>query len=333
VRRCVKCVLPETFPGVTINVDGICNHCAKAKSAREIDGVKQDYKGRFDGLVEQYRGKGAYDAIMCYSGGKDSTFTLAVLREQYDLRVLAFVFDNGFMSAQTPANIAKVAEHLGLDTILFKPRFDMMKRLFRECARRSIYPAKTLERASTICTTCMGLLKFSALRVALEKRIPFIAYGWSPGQAPIRSSIMKNNPQMAKSMQKGIFDPLYKLVGEEIRPYFLADEHFASDREFPYNVSPLAFLDYDEHAIIEKNAALGWVPPTDTDANSTNCLLNSFGNMVHKRQFNFHPYVFEMSNLVREGYLDREAALKKITEPEDTDTVAYVAERLELDNA
>jgi hypothetical protein len=38
------------------------------------------------------------------------------------------------------------------------------------------------------------LVKFTGLKIALEKQIPIMAWGWSPGQAPIRSSIMKINP-------------------------------------------------------------------------------------------------------------------------------------------
>ena len=34
------------------------------------------------------------------SGGKDSTYTLSLLRQRYNLRVLAVTFDNGFISPQ-----------------------------------------------------------------------------------------------------------------------------------------------------------------------------------------------------------------------------------------
>jgi len=239
-------------------------------------------------------------------------------------------FDNGFLPHRTRENIDNVVTNLGIDHILVKPRFDVLKKIFRQCSHSSIYPAKALERASTICTSCMGIVKYSALRLALEKRIPFIAFGWSPGQAPITSSIMKNNPQMVKMMQKSIYRPLYEIVGDEIAPYFLEESYFGGSYEFPYNVSPLAFLDYDEKDILQKIQSLGWEAPSETDANSTNCLLNSFANRVHKDQFGFHPYAFEMANLVREGYMNRDAALEKITRTEDTKTIEFVKKKLEL---
>ncbi len=328
MKRCIRCVLPETFPGIRFDKDGICNFCLEFEGLEYLEGKKAEYRQKFERLVRDYRGKSSYDALMCYSGGKDSTYTLTVLKEKYDLNILAITFDNGFLSEQAIKNIRIVVENLGTDHIFFKPRFDMLKKIFTKCAKNNIYPPKTIERASTICISCMGIVKFSALRVALEKNIPFITFGWSPGQAPITSSVMKNNPQMVKMMQNAIFEPLYMLVGDEIKPYFLEEAHFNGSYHFPYNISPLAFLEYSEEKIYQKISQLGWEAPQDTDANSTNCLINSFAIRIHKKQFNFHPYVFELAKLVREGYLNRDIALEKINKAEDTATVALVKNKL-----
>ena len=331
MERCTKCVLPETFPGIKFNSEGICNFCTSFEGVEHMEGKKQEYRQKFKALLGDYKGTGTYDALMCYSGGKDSSYTMAVLKEDYNLKILSLTFDNGFLPEQTLKNIDNVVSNVGVDHILLKPRFGILKKIFGECSKSSIYPPKTIERASTICTSCMGIVKYSALRLALEKNIPFIAFGWSPGQAPIKSSIMKNNPRMIKMMQKSIFDPLFKIAGDDIRPYFLEESHFTASYRFPYNISPLAFLDYNEDAIIEEIKKYGWEAPKDTDANSTNCLLNSFGNMVHKKQFGFHPYAFEMAKLVREGYVERDVALGKITSKEDKTTVAMVEKKLELE--
>ena len=55
--------------------------------------------------LEQEKGKSDYDCALAYSGGKDSSYTLYVLREIFNLRVLALVFDNGFLSDQAKKNI------------------------------------------------------------------------------------------------------------------------------------------------------------------------------------------------------------------------------------
>jgi predicted PP-loop superfamily ATPase len=330
VKRCRNCLLPETFPGVKFNEDGICNHCLNFKGVENLEKKKQEYRKRFEDLVAEYKGKYSYDALMGYSGGKDSTYTLYLLKKDYGLNPLAVTFDNGFLPPQTIQNIQTVTDELGIDHILFKPRFDMTRKIFGESSRRNIYSAQTLTRASTICNSCMNIVKFGSLRMSIEKGIPFVAFGWSPGQIPITSSIMKNNPKIIRMMQKAVFDPLHELVGDDIRPYFLEEEHFKQEDRFPYNISPLAFLEYDEEKIYEKIFEMGWKVPQDIDANTTNCLLNSFANIVHKDRYGYHPYVFEMAKLVREGFLPREKALQKITEPENPKTVEMVRKKLGL---
>ena len=330
MNRCIKCILPETFPGIRFNEEGVCNFCLEFKGLKHLEDKKTEYRKKFETLVNEYKGKNSYDALMCYSGGKDSTYTSIILKNEYKLNILAITFDNGFVSDQAFRNIKNVVENVGIDHIIIKPRFDILKRIFCECADHNIYSLKTIERASTICTSCMGLVKFSALRMTIEKNIPFIAFGWSPGQAPITSSIMKNNPQMLKMMQEAIFEPLYHIVGDAIKPYFLEEKHFNGSYRFPYNIHPLAFLGYNEEKVYETIYKYGWKAPQDTDANSTNCLLNSYANVVHKKQFHFNPYSLELANLVREGYLNRELALEKINEIEDPETVAFVQKKLGL---
>ncbi len=330
LRVCSKCALPETFPGIRFNEEGVCNICLEFKGIGSEQAKKAEYREKFEALVKEYKGSSTYDALMCYSGGKDSTQTLAILKEKYELNVLAVSIDNGFVSPQAFENIRTVVEKLGVDHIFFKPRFDILAKIFRHCANKDIYPPKALERASAICTSCMAIVKYSTLRIAVEKDIPFIAYGWSPGQAPVTSSIIKNNPGMVKIMQKSLYDPMYQIVGSEIRPYFLEDKHFGGSYRFPYYVHPLAFLDYNEEAVYQNIALLGWKPPEDTDANSTNCLLNSFANVVHKQRLGFHPYALEMANLVREGYIDRDTALGRLNQQENPNIVAMVREKLAL---
>jgi len=330
MKICKNCILPETFPGIRFDEEGVCNFCQDFKGKNSLAESKEKYRKKFEDLLEKYKGRNSYDCLMAYSGGKDSTYTLTLLRKKYNLKILALTFDNGFIPQVTFQNIRNVAENLGIDHLLFKPRFDLLKKIFLASIQSDLYSKKTLERASTICTSCMGLVKFSSLRTALEKNIPFIAYGWSPGQAPLSSSIFKNNKNMLKTMQNAIFNPLYKIAGEEIKPYFLDQHHFEKDSEFPYNISPLAFSEYDEGTIFKNMQDLGWKKPEETDPNSTNCLLNGFANLVHKEKFGFHPYSLELANLVREGYLDRQEALNRINAPEDSDTVDRVRRKLGL---
>lgn len=328
MRICTKCVLPETFPTIEFDPEGVCNYCRSFKGEGYRDELRKQYRQRFEVLAKELRGRGDYDVLMAYSGGKDSTYTLDIFKNLFGLRVLALTFDHGFVSPYAMRNMKTVTDYLGIDHVIFKPSFELLRKVFSLSAQGQLYSKKTLERASTICTSCMSLVKSISLKTALEKGIPFIGYGWSPGQAPVQSSVMRTSPAFMKATQKAVFEPLYDKLGEEVRPYFLQDGDFDRSDRFPYNIHPLAFLDYDEKRIFARIREMGWEPPKDTDPNSTNCLMNAFANQVHLGQWGFHPYAFEMAGLVRMGIVSREEALRRLAEPPDGAIIELVKERL-----
>lgn len=286
---------------------------------------------KFQSLLSTHKSSpGAYDVLLAYSGGKDSTFILDLLRNQYGLRVLALTFDHGFVSPYALENIRRVVETLGIDHMTFKPDFQVIQRIFRFSLEHEFHPPKALERASSICNSCMGLVKFVTLRTAIEKEIPFVAYGWSPGQAPIQSAILKNNASFVRKAQDLFLQPLEQALGPKVHTYFLEARHFEQGEKtsLPYNINPLAFLTYDEEEIYQRIHVLGWQPPRDTDPNSTNCLLNGFANEVHLERHHYHPYAMEMAGLVRQGLLSREEALSRLSEPVDGEIIEQVKAKL-----
>ena len=330
MKICAKCVLPETFPGIHFDEHGVCNFCRDFNGEEALKEEKQEYYHKFQDLIKQVKGKSDYDVTLAYSGGKDSTYTLYLLNKIFKLRVLAITFDNGFISEQAFKNIRTVCENLAVDSIVFKADFQILKKVFSAGIQNTMYSPKALERASTICTSCIGLVKFTALKITLEKQIPLMAWGWSPGQAPIRSAIMKINPALFKSTQEMYRKPMHDLVGDEINRYFLTDEQFKS-HDFPYNVSPLAFMDYDEQNITKKIAQLGWSMPQGLDNNSTNCLLNIFANQVHIQKHHFHPYALEIAGMVRTKVMSRDEGMEKIYgSKESLEVINLVKTKLEI---
>jgi len=325
---CSVCALPETFPTIKFDRNGVCNYCRSFSGKPYQEELKKRYREKLERLLKDQIGKGDYDLLMSYSGGKDSTYTLDIFKNYFNLRVLALTFDHGFVSAYAMKNMKTVTDRLGVDHIIFKPNFQLLKKVFNLSMNVNLYSQKTLERASTICTSCMSFVKFISLRTAIEKEIPFIGYGWSPGQAPIQSAVMKTSATFLQASQKAVFGPLYEKIGDEIKPYFLPEEYFRRSDFFPYNLHPLALMDYDEEKIYQRIKELGWEPPQDTDPNSTNCLLNSFANRIHQEQYGFHPYAFEIAGLIRMGVLSREEGLKRLDQPGDERVIEEVREKL-----
>jgi len=333
LRLCTRCILPETFPGISFDNEGICSHCRREEKAlAKSPEKKASYRDRLDTLIADIKDTSpTYDAVMAYSGGKDSSYTLKLLKERYGLRILAITFDNHFVSPMAWKNISTVTDALSVDHLSFRPPWKVAKAMFSRTAQEDIFPTPTLLRASAICTACIGLVKNIILKTALEMSVPMVTFGWSPGQAPIQSAIMKTNPGLTKQSMKALKKAFPEEIANEVRQYFIPDAYFEKFRtSFPYNVHPLAFFDYDEDAIKNELVAMGWQAPSDTDTNSTNCLLNAFANQCHLERHRFHPYVWEIANMVRQGVMSREEGIEKIYSEQKQEMVEYAKKRLEL---
>jgi hypothetical protein len=332
-KLCSRCILPETFPRITFDSDGVCSHCRQEESIlAEASAKKEKYRRHLDELILEIKGKApTYDAIMAYSGGKDSSYTLKLLKERYGLRILALTFDNNFIAPAAWENIRKITDHLEIDQINFRYPWPPMRELFRVTAQKDIFPAPTLLRASSICTACITIVKSLVLKTALEMSIPLAAFGWSPGQAPIQSAIMKTIPASIRQNQSVLRKAFPSITSLNPHPFFLPEKYYEGYKDrFPYNIHPLAFFDYDENQIKSQLEGLGWRAPTDTDTNSTNCLLNALANENHIQRHRFHPYVLEIANMVRQGVMSREEGIEKIYTEQNKEMVAYGKEKLGL---
>lgn len=331
LKRCTKCVLSENFPRIKFDEQGVCNFCRDellySTEQEQIDIAKIEITKLFD----DYRGKAEYDAILCYSGGKDSTYTLKLAVEKYKLNILAFTLDNGFISPCAFKNIEKVVSRLGVDQITYRPSYKFMTSLFRLSSLETIYNPKTLMRISANCNSCITIVNITALKYALEKEIPFILAGFTLGQIPSNTIYYKNNYDFFRESRKPFLDKFKAHLGNEVSRYMEIDDSLIKRSGFyPYNINLLTLENITESEIIEKILPLGWEKPGNVDGCSTNCLINSFNNHIHQKKFGYSPYELELSHLIRKNLISREEALQKIYD-QPVDQIEYVFRELQID--
>ncbi len=317
--RCVKCILPESFPGITFDSEGICSVCTIFNEQKQHIPSLEKLKTKFDQLVSENKSDDSkYNALVAFSGGKDSTYLVYKLKETYGLNILAFTFDNGFISESTFTNMRTVMERLAVDHIIFKPRHDLIKRIFSTSASDDIYPTSLLKFGSSICISCIRMVNNLSLKTAIEKNIPMVMLGNSPGQLiQSENEIIYQDNRIPYELKKGLFKPLADKVGDEVYQYLLLDKKDYQTKPFPHTINPFPIIGYDETAIYKTISELGWRRPEDVDPNSSNCQLNSLGIVKHKEKLNFHPYDYEMSMLVRLGKISREEALRRVEDPDN----------------
>ena len=79
LKRCTKCILPETMPFIIFDEEGVCNYCHNYQMKNIAKPKEELFK-----LVESYRKKGdIFDCIVPFSGGRDSSYGLHLIVNEF----------------------------------------------------------------------------------------------------------------------------------------------------------------------------------------------------------------------------------------------------------
>lgn len=113
LKRCTRCILPETMPFIEFDEEGVCNYCRGYKKV-QVRGHEALMKA-----VEPYRRtNGEPDCIVSVSGGRDSTYGLHYVKNVLELNPIAYTYDWGMVTDLARRNISRICGKLGIEHIL-----------------------------------------------------------------------------------------------------------------------------------------------------------------------------------------------------------------------
>lgn len=113
LRRCTRCVLPETMPFVSFDAEGVCAYC-RAHQPLRVQG-----RDALEALVAPYRrGDGKPDCVVGVSGGRDSLFGLHYLKTVLGMTPVAYTYDWGMVTDLARRNVSRICGRLGVEHIL-----------------------------------------------------------------------------------------------------------------------------------------------------------------------------------------------------------------------
>lgn len=127
LRRCTRCVLPETYPFISFDDQGVCNYCNNYE--------KQTFLGRdaLEEILSKYRSKnGEPDCILGFSGGRDSCYALHILKNEYGMNPIAYTYDWAMVTDLARRNQAKVTGKLGVELIIRAADIHTKRRYIRK---------------------------------------------------------------------------------------------------------------------------------------------------------------------------------------------------------
>jgi hypothetical protein len=113
LRRCTKCLLPESFPFIEYDVNGVCQFCRQHKK-KPLLGM-----AALNQLADQARRTdGGADCLVPISGGRDSCYGLHYIKKELGLNPVAYTYDWGFVTDLARRNISRMCGELNIEHIL-----------------------------------------------------------------------------------------------------------------------------------------------------------------------------------------------------------------------
>lgn len=113
LKRCSRCILPETMPYIRFDAQGVCNYCHSYKKSNQPKDPQ-----RFIELIEPYRRNQGYDCIVPFSGGRDSCYALHMIVNELKLKPITYTYDWGMVTDVGRRNIALMCGALGVENIV-----------------------------------------------------------------------------------------------------------------------------------------------------------------------------------------------------------------------
>ena len=127
LRRCTKCILPETFPGISFDEHGVCNYC------RDYTKIHVTGGEALEKLVAPYRsGSDEPDCIVGFSGGRDSSYMLHYVKKILKMNPIAFTYDWGMVTDLARRNQARICGKLGVEQVIISADIAKKREYIRE---------------------------------------------------------------------------------------------------------------------------------------------------------------------------------------------------------
>ena len=77
MKKCSKCLLPETYETIEYSDDNSCNICNSVTTIKKNIDWNERYKD-LEKIIEKHRGKGDYDCMVPFSGVKIVLFSFCI---------------------------------------------------------------------------------------------------------------------------------------------------------------------------------------------------------------------------------------------------------------
>ncbi len=322
MKRCSKCILPENIPGIKFDSDGVCNYCRNYKKIRP--------KGEeaLEKILSEYRNNpaGKYDCIMTYSGGRDSSYVLYQLVKKHKMRVLCLTIDSGLITEYAWRNMEQAKKILGIDQVILKENPEkVLKHVGQNIKAWIKRPSLAMVPIFMVGDKNANKTMVNFCR---KQNLSLLVSGGASG---IEDGVMKagfaGSPKEPFRFNR--FDA-FKLAWGYAKEYLKNPRYLNGSViytikgwlgwfmfRFPYTKEWLNYFQYikwDEEELLKTiREELNWKSPPDTILTwRTDDATSPWYNFLYYSMAGFTENDELLSNMIREGMINREKALARV---------------------
>jgi N-acetyl sugar amidotransferase len=171
MKKCTKCLVPETVDTIAFDEAGVCSVCRQIEFKKEkIDWTQRG--AQLQEIIAKHRDKGLYDCIVPYSGGKDSVFQLWYIVTQLKLKPLVVRYNHWGYRPLVDENNTRVFKQLGVDVVELTTSFHVVRELMLE----------SLKRRGDFCWHCHTGIYAGVMHMAVRFETPLLFWGESTAE-------------------------------------------------------------------------------------------------------------------------------------------------------
>lgn len=123
LRRCVRCVQPESVPFVGLDENGVCIDC------RNHNPITTKGRAALEDVIAK---RGSRKVLVPLSGGRDSCFALHYIKTELGLDPIAYTYDWGMVTDLARRNCSRMCSKLGIEHIIVSADIPQKRRYIRK---------------------------------------------------------------------------------------------------------------------------------------------------------------------------------------------------------
>jgi len=342
LKRCKKCILPETMPFIKFNENGICNYCENYSPKNS-----PKPKETLIELLKSYEKFSGKKCIVPFSGGRDSSYALHIIKKELGMDPITMTYDWGMVTDLARRNISRMCSELGVENIIIADNIELKRKNIR------------MNLKSWLKKPHLGMLN---ILMAGDKHF-FRHIETIKKELQISLNIWGMNPMEVTHFKAGFlgFSPdfetkqvFYTGLSSQIRYQFLrfkemvknpsyfnsslwdtlSGEYYRSVKRQTDFYNAYDYWHWDEEVINKTLEGYSWETAVDTSSTwRIGDGTAAFYNYVYYTMAGFSEYDTFRSNQIREGQISRDKALNLVKEENKPrfENIRWYLDAIEMD--